>query len=82
MIKIFFEVGGKSLALETAEDPIERAILKSVAAGVHAKLDGIVCVAHGKPPEIHVAGEDLRSLKFGVSGCCDEMKQRAVAAIG
>lgn len=82
MIKIFFEVGGQKMSLETAEDPIERAIMRSVASGVHAKLDGITCVAHGAAPEVHFSGDDLRSLKLGVSGCCDEMKKRAVAAIG
>lgn len=81
MIKIFFDVGGRKLTLETAEDPMDRAIMKSLAAGVQAKLQGIVCVAHGAPPEIHVSGEDFSSVKLGVSGCCDEMQKRAVAAI-
>jgi hypothetical protein len=73
MIDISFEINGRKVSPRNMGDALESAMLQSVQDSISKAVGSARCPEHGQKPTIKVKGRSLDSLKFEVSGCCDNL---------
>jgi len=73
MIDISFEINGRKMSPRNVGNMLESAMLQSVQDSISKAIGSARCSEHGQKPKIKVKGRNLDSLKFEVSGCCDNL---------
>jgi len=59
----------------------ERAVLKTAAEAVLARLRRVRCPEHGQYASVTVSGTKVQNIKFQISGCCEALVEAATAAV-
>ena len=72
MIDISFEIKGEKIQPENMADVLDILFLKHVREKINASVASICCKKHDKQPSILVKGQNLDSLNYEVSGCCED----------
>jgi len=73
MIDISFEINGRKVSPRNVRNALESAMLQSIQDSISKAVGSARCSEHGQKPKINVQGRNLDSLKFEVSGCCDNL---------
>lgn len=73
MIDIHFEIGGRRVNPRNTRDALEAAMFSAVENGIRKKLGACRCPEHGKVPKLTAKGRSLETVKFEISGCCEEI---------
>lgn len=74
MVKVTFEINGKSYSPERGVGALEGAIYATVSESIQAKIGEARCSAHGEPPGVKVIGTGLKDLRFEISSCCPDFE--------
>jgi hypothetical protein len=78
MVSVKFKVNGREVAAGQFGSALEAALFKSVGENIQKKLGQVRCETHGQAPKITVSGTSLKDLKFGISGCCQGLKDKVL----
>ncbi len=73
MIDITFEINGRKVPPSNMGNALDSAMLQSVKNSISKAVGSTRCPEHGQKPKIKAKGRSLDSLKFEVSGCCDNL---------
>jgi hypothetical protein len=68
MLKINFEINGRSVSPANIEDAIESMLLQQIEQIIHARLAGVRDPETGEFPIVAVRGKGLKNLSFAVNG--------------
>ena len=81
MIDISFEINGRKVRPNQAANALEKAILKDLSDSISKSLRSVRCSEHGERPKVKFKGRKLDRMKIEISGCCDDLVQRATKKI-
>ena len=62
-------------------DGWESDLAKQIGTNVAAKLESVTCPTHGQHPTVVVKGRTLDDLGFEISGCCQDLVDKALAQL-
>ena len=82
MAQVKFVIGGQPVDPRRVEDRVQRAVLQQVEHSIRVRLTGVRCATHDAEPVITAIGTAVDALDFDLSGCCQELMDRTVAALG
>ncbi len=77
MISISFEINGKKVNQNNIGDALENAILQQIGESIKKSIGSLRCSEHNQIPKVLVKGKSLDALSIEVSGCCDNIVQKA-----
>lgn len=66
-------ITGQGVTFAIAGNSIEPDILKSIQESVKKSVSSVRCDKHGQGPKIEFKGNNLDSLSFEVTGCCEHL---------
>ena len=81
MIDISFKINGRTVNPRNIGDELEKAVLTEVGDSIKKSLRSVSCPVHHKHPKVVIQGRDLSNLSFEISGCCDELIQKATSKL-
>lgn len=81
MIDIQFEINGRKVDPRRVAYELERALLSEVVDSIQSDIRGVRCPTHHREPEVVCRGRSIDRLRIEVSGCCDDLVERAVARL-
>jgi len=72
MVSVEWKINGRSVSSSSFKSAIEQAIFSKVSENIAKKIGSYKCKTHNQHAKVVVVGKSLDSLKFNVSGCCEE----------
>lgn len=81
MIDVSFKINGKSVNPNNMAGALESAILSEVGESVKSSLGSVRCSVHHQSPKVTIQGKSFDNLSFEISGCCDELIQKATSQL-
>ena len=81
MLDISFKINGRTVNPRRIGDELEKAVLTEIGDSIKKSLRSVSCPTHHQQPKVVVKGRDLTSLSFEVSGCCEELIQKATSKL-
>ena len=77
MAEISFEIKGKTIEPDGMKDVLDILFLEHLREKIQNCLEPVRCEKHGHEPCVKVKGQDVDSLTFEVSGCCQDIIRQA-----
>lgn len=77
MIDITFKINGKKVNPNNVTNALEAALLQSYSESIKKSIGSLRCHEHNQAPKITVKGKTLDNLSLDISGCCDDIIQKA-----
>lgn len=77
MIDISFEINGRKVRPNQMRNALEKAILQDISSSISQSLRSVRCTVHGERPKVRCKGRKLDKLTFEISGCCENLVERA-----
>ncbi len=82
MADVEFVIRGQKVDPQRLENRVERAVLQEVEHSLRIRLTGVRCAMHDAEPRVTARGDSVDALEADLSGCCQTLIDRAVAALG
>jgi hypothetical protein len=80
-MQIRFKLNGRELKESSVEISVEEATLAETKEQLTAKLAGVRCPEHNRPPLLEFEGDCLKTLKVRVEACCETLRSFSVSAL-
>ncbi len=77
MVNIAFEINGRKVKPNNFGSALENALLDEIGDSIKKSLQSVLCPSHHQRPKVLVIGRTLDNLSISLSGCCDELIQKA-----
>jgi hypothetical protein len=77
VVDISFKIKGKRVQPDNMTDVLDIIFLKFVGEKINDSVALIRCNKHGREPSVLVKGQDLDNLEYEVSGCCEDLINKA-----
>jgi len=81
-VEIEYSFGGRKVSERQFFDGLDGQVRKSVVDQVVAKVEQVRCPQHGQRAKVSNVQQSGDDFSFSVSGCYDDLQQRAKRAIG
>jgi hypothetical protein len=81
VLQIEFVLRGEKVEIAELANKAERAVLEEVARSLESRAGSLRCAEHDAGPRITVSGAKIDDLDFDLSGCCQALIDRTVAAL-
>lgn len=78
---VSYKVNGRTVSRNQFFDGIEGQIRQAGADQVTGKVRSVRCSQHGKPADISVVRKTRDGFSVSLTGCCDEVVEKAQRAI-
>lgn len=62
-------------------DGLYKSIIESVAHNAEEQMRSVYCDEHGQYPEVTLIATSESSIRFEITGCCDDLIERAQDAV-
>lgn len=62
-------------------DGLYKSIIESVARNAEEQIRSVYCEEHGQYPEVTLIASNESTIRFEISGCCDDLIERAQEAV-
>jgi len=79
-LEIKLKVAGKEVAPDQFRNSLEAKVYEHLRQRIADKLSGVTCPEHGTAPHVVIEGDDMKSLKWKVFGCCEKVREEALKA--
>ena len=73
MADISFEIKGQLIEPDSMPDILDILYLKHIREKLENSTDAIRCRKHAAKPAIKVKGDSLETLRYEVTGCCEDL---------
>ena len=80
-MEISFRIDDEPVQIDDLGTAVDQLVAKKIARLVRDAVGSVVCPIHAETPLVKISGSDLSSLSVDVTGCCQELIDRATKAL-
>jgi hypothetical protein len=81
MLDISFKINGRTVNPRNIRADLEKAVLAEIGDSIKKSLRSVSCSTHNQQHKVVIKGRNLSNLSFEVSGCCEELIQKATSKL-
>ena len=81
MIDVHWEIDGRRVSPSQVGNALEQSIYKQLAESLKKELSSVRCPEHGQRPTVVFKGKRGKELSFEIKGCCEQLIDKATAAV-
>jgi hypothetical protein len=76
LVDVSFKINGKIVEPDSMKDVLDITFMKHIRESIENSIGSIRCPEHGGEPSIIVRGQNLDSLEYKITGCCEEFVKK------